>query len=119
MQHLPDITSQLSYSELFNAFKVQLAKDCQQSNFPNEFVSKLVPDYASIHRELSNALQRYENKTDFHLQHLLYRVDISEAQLKKYLNSQPDESYFDVIAELIIKRELQKVVIKQFYKSAE
>jgi hypothetical protein len=49
---------------------------------------------------------------------LLYRIDISEAQLKRYL-SELNEPYFSVIAELIIKRVLQKVVIRQYYKSNE
>jgi hypothetical protein len=51
--------------------------------------------------------------------HLLYRVDISEAQLKRYLSEAKNESYFNVIAELIIKRVLQKVVVKQYYKNRE
>jgi hypothetical protein len=50
---------------------------------------------------------------------LLYRIDISEAQLKRYLNKNKDESHFNVIAELIIKRVLQKVVIRQMYKNSE
>jgi hypothetical protein len=50
---------------------------------------------------------------------LLYRIDISEAQLKRYLNENKNESYFNVIAELIIKRVLQKVVIRQHYKNKE
>ena len=48
---------------------------------------------------------------------LLYRIDISEAQLKRYLLENKSDNYFNVIAELIIKRVLQKVVIKQFYKN--
>jgi hypothetical protein len=50
---------------------------------------------------------------------LLYLIDISEAQLKKYLTENKKETHFNVIAELIIKRVLQKVVIKQYYKSKE
>jgi len=50
---------------------------------------------------------------------LLNRIDISEAQLKKYLNENRNEDRFNVIAELIIKRVLQKVVIRQHYKSNE
>jgi hypothetical protein len=34
MQDLPTIKSQLSSKDLFDAFKRQLAKDCEQSNFP-------------------------------------------------------------------------------------
>jgi hypothetical protein len=50
---------------------------------------------------------------------LLYRVDISEAHLKKYLNEANNENHLSTIAELIIKRVLQKVVIKQYYKLNE
>jgi hypothetical protein len=40
-------------------------------------------------------------------------------QLKKYLNENKNESRFKVIAELIIKRVLQKVVIKHHYRNNE
>jgi hypothetical protein len=50
---------------------------------------------------------------------LLYRVDISEVQLKKYLNEATNENHLSAIAELVIKRVLQKVVIKQYYKLNE
>ncbi|MBK7651621.1 MAG: hypothetical protein IPJ20_14025 [Flammeovirgaceae bacterium] len=53
-------------------------------------------------------MQRNEKRSDFNLMHLLYRIDISEAQLEKYLNEYKNETYFNVIAELIIKRVLQK-----------
>jgi hypothetical protein len=50
---------------------------------------------------------------------LLYRIDISEGQLKKYLNENQNENHLITIADLIIKRVLQKVVIKQYYKRKE
>lgn len=117
MQNLPDIKNQLSSKDLFEAFKKQLAKDFEQGNFPADFVEALVPDYSSIHEKIAFELQRNEKKTDFNLMQLLYRIDISEAQLKRYLLENKSDNYFNVIAELIIKRVLQKVVIKQFYKN--
>jgi ribosomal protein S15P/S13E len=116
---VPDLRNQLSSNDMFNAFKLQLIKDFEQSNFPSDFVNALEPDYASIHHAITQELQRHEHKTDFHLMNLLYRIDISEAQLKRYLNENKDETYYHVIAELVIKRVLQKVVIKQYYKSNE
>ena len=116
MQNLPDIQNQLSSKGLFDTFKKQLAKDFEQSNFPSEFVDGLEPDYNSIHSKIAFELQRHEKKSDFNLMNLLYRIDISEHQLKQYLNKDKNESHFNVIAELIIKRVLQKVVIRQFYK---
>lgn len=47
--------------------------------------------------------------------HLLNRIDISEAQLRRYLTESGTENYFLLNAELIIKRVLQKVVVKQYY----
>jgi len=119
MQNLPNLTHQLSSKELFDDFKKQLVKDFDQSNFPSGFVDALEPDYMSIHEKITFELQRNESKTDFNLMNLLYRIDISEAQLKKHLSRDKDENHFNVIAELIIKRTLQKVVIKRYYKHLE
>jgi len=119
MQNLPTINNQLSRKDLFIAFKTQLVKDFEQSNFPADFVEALEPNYNSMHQQIAFELQRNEKKTDFNLMQLLYRIDISEAQLKRYLNENRNENYFNVIAELIIKRVLQKVVIKQYYKNNE
>jgi len=119
MQNLPDLKNQLTSSDLFDAFKKQLVKDFEQSNFPAGFVAALEPGYKNILEKIAFELQRNEKKTDFNLMNLLYRIDISEAQLARYLNENSNENYFIVIAELIIKRVLQKVVIRQYYKNTE
>lgn len=119
MQNHLEVINQLSSKELFAAFKQQLKKDFEQSNFSVDFVEKLEPDYNSIHKKIASELQRHEARTDFNVMHLLYRIDISEGQLKRYLNAHKNESYHQVIAELIIKRVLQKVVVKRFYKNKE
>jgi disulfide oxidoreductase YuzD len=117
MPHLPNITNQLTSKELFDAFKAQLARDFDQSNFQSDFVAALEPDYQRIHEKIMHELQQNEKRADFNLMHLLYRVDISEAQLKRYLSESKGEGHFHVIAELIIKRVLQKVVIRRYYKN--
>jgi len=119
MQNLPNIRNQLSSKGLFDAFKMQLVKDFEQSNFPTEFVAALEPEYNSIHEKIVLELHRTEKRSDFNLSRLLNRIDISDAQLKRYLNEYKNESRFIVIAELIIKRVLQKVVIKEHYKNKE
>jgi hypothetical protein len=116
MQELLRVNDHLSSQDLFDAFKMQLAKDFEQSNFQADFIKSLEPDYASIHEKIVSELQRSEKRADSNLMSLLYRVDISEVQLKKYLNNRRNENRLSTIAELIIKRVLQKVVIKQYYK---
>ena len=117
MQNLPNIKNQLSRKDLFDSFRIQLAKDFEQSSFSADFIEALEPNYTIIHEKIALELERNEKRTDLNLMKLLNRIDISEVQLKKYLNEYKNENYFNVIAELIIKRVLQKVVIKQRYKN--
>lgn len=117
MQNLPDINYQLSGKDLFDAFKLQLAKDFEQSNFPSAFAADLEPDYRGIVEKIAHEIQLNEKRTDFNVIQILYRIDISETQLKKYLTKYENDSYYNVLAELIIKRVLQKVVTKQHYKA--
>lgn len=119
MQDLPDLKNKLNSKDLFDAFKRQLVKDFEQCNFPVEFVEGLEPNYNRILEKIVIELHRNENRSDSNVMHLLYRIDISEAQLKKHLNQFDGENYFNVIAELIIKRVLQKVVVKQYFKNKE
>ncbi len=119
MENLPEPKNQLSSRDLFVAFKQQLAKDFEQSNLPASFVESLEANYDRIHEKIVSELRRHEKRSDFNMMQLLYRIDISEAQLKKYLNKDATRTHFDVIAELIIKRVLQKVVTKSFYKNKE
>lgn len=119
MQNQPDIRNQISRKDLFDAFKTQLSKDFEQSNFPAGFVDTLTPDYLSILETITLELERNEKRTDANIMQLLYRIDINEAQLKRHLNNHKDESHLKLIAELIIKRVLQKIVIKQYYKNTE
>ena len=118
MEDLLNIRNQLSHKDLFEKFKVQLAKDFEQSNFSAEFVAGLEPDYTTILEIIARELKRNEKKSETNLMQLLYRVDISEAQLKRYLNERGEDDHFNVLAELIIKRVLQKVVIKQYYRGS-
>lgn len=115
MQNISTLKNQLNIKDLFNAFKTQLAKDFDQSNFPSDFVEALEPDYVSILERIASELEGNGGESD--LVRLLYRIDISELQLKKYFNRHKTEKYLNVIAELIIKRVLQKVVLKQFYST--
>jgi len=110
------INDHLSSKDLFEAFKIQLAKDFEQSNFDRGFIKDLEPDYSSIHEKIVGELYRSEKKADSHLMQLLNRIDISEAQLRRYLSEHKNENRLSTIAELIIKRVLQKVVIKQHFK---
>lgn len=117
MQNIVPVNDQLSRRDLFEAFRQQLAKDFEQSNFEANFVQDLEPDYSHIREKIAHELQRSEKRADADLLRLLYRIDISEFQLKQYLNENRNQNHLNTIAELMIKRVLQKVVTRHFYKN--
>jgi hypothetical protein len=119
MEEVVKMEDYLNSKDLFDAFTLQLTKDFEQSNFPSDFIKDLPADYTRIHQKIVDELHRSETRADTNLMNLLYRIDISEAQLKKYLHEHADKNHLSVIAGLIIKRVLQKVVIKKYYKRSE
>lgn len=119
MQEVVHQNDQFNSKDLFDAFKIQLAKDFGQSNFDAEFIMALEPDYVRIHDKIVQQLQLSEKRADSHVMQLLNRIDISETQLKNHLHERVNENRLATIADLIIKRVLQKIVIKQYYKKNE
>ena len=47
---------------------------------------------------------------------LLYRIDVSEGKIKSLLQNEPGKNAGDLIAVLIIERQLQKIKTRQQYK---
>ncbi len=50
---------------------------------------------------------------------ILYHIDLSDEQVKKAVESNSTEPFSEIMTDLIIKRELQKVVIRNHYKSRQ
>jgi len=50
---------------------------------------------------------------------LLYKIDVSESQIAKAAALEPDTDFTQVLTKLIISRCLQKVLIRNYYKSCE
>jgi hypothetical protein len=59
-------------------------------------------------------------KTDFNsLVQLLYRIDISEAKLKQALKENEGKNTGEILAEMTIERQMQKIKSRQQYKRDE
>lgn len=59
-------------------------------------------------------------RSDFQkLVSILYRVDVSESKLKHLLKENPDFDAANIITDLIIERQLQKIRSRQEYRKDE
>jgi cellulose biosynthesis protein BcsQ len=106
----------LKMPALLRDLLLQLIKDFQTALLP----VTLDPDELYSFEGLC---QRIETAMDEHLQragtlkNLLNRVDLSEKQIKKVIPGALNTN-LRMLSELIVKRELQKVVIRYWYQQA-
>lgn len=115
MDELQDINSGISKPELFEKFKLQLQKDFEYCGLNGKFAADLIPDYRLVVNSLDSELEKIV-KMSGKLSELLYRIDISEMQIKK-ASASSSNSFNGVVAELIVKRELQKIIIKEHFRN--
>jgi hypothetical protein len=81
----------------------------------------LEPTQSYTLQELKELLAKHVNQllqTNFEqLVNLLYRIDVSEKNLKALLAQNPKQDAGDIIAVLIIERQLQKIKSRQQFKT--
>lgn len=81
----------------------------------------LEPTRSYTLQELKELLAKHVNnllQTNFEqLVNLLYRIDVSEKNLKALLAQNPKQDAGDIIAVLIIERQLQKIKSRQQFKT--
>ena len=63
---------------------------------------------AHVDTLLSDSMDRF--------MHFLYRIDVSENQIMLYKNEMKDSSYNEILTELIIHRELKKVITRDYFR---
>ncbi|HWY12950.1 MAG TPA: hypothetical protein VN026_16565 [Bacteroidia bacterium] len=115
MEELPDLNTGISKPDLFEKFKIQLRKDFENCGLDPEFTINLIPDYDLIFSVVNLEIEKINKSRSNKLNELLYRIDISEQQIKKAFAANSNSTLNEIISELIIKRELQKIVIKEHY----
>lgn len=107
----------LEEEEIREKLVLQLQKDFSEFGFEfnvntlnKNFINELMP-------QLIHCIQQLIHQNYSKLLNLFYRIDLPEERLKRelHLNNGMKQDA-EIIAELILKRELQKVVFKKIYK---
>jgi hypothetical protein len=88
-------------------------------NYLEQELALDIPAHCSF-GELKEKLSRHINQLVEHdfekLVRLLYRIDVNEAKLKHILREHPNENAGNLIAELIIERQIQKINTREQFK---
>ena len=90
----------------------QLIKDFEGAGVSAENIAP-AGDPKKIRGAVLTSVKEAQRGSGDQLQRLLYRVDVSEAQLRRYCDKFPMRAFEEVVAELIVMRTLQKVILKK------
>ena len=112
---IPDVLNSLEKPDLFEKFKIQLNRDFELCGFLDYAPQIKSNDLTHIYNEVLNSITQLEKKDSGGLMNLLYRIDLTELQIKNAANKEPERPMQQIMTELIIKRILQKVILKQLY----
>ena len=104
----------LQKPEWLERFKAQVCKDFELAGVLQHLPFMETHTLDALQQSFYQSVVKLE--TGHALKTLLYRIDLTEKQIAIAAHEQPGKPLQLVLAELMIKRILQKVVLKELYK---
>ncbi len=105
--------SVLLQPDRFEKFKIQTRKDYELAGASQHLPYLETTTLVELESEFYNSVLKLDAVN--HLSNVLYRIDITELQIQETVRKFPEETFQKLIARLMIKRILQKIVLKDFY----
>ena len=94
----------------------ELLIDLLKKDLQIELAAKI--SFEKIKEKLIERINYLINNNFEELINLLYKIDVNEAKLKKLLKENSDSDAANIIADLIIKRQLEKIKTREQFKAA-
>ncbi len=110
-----DITRYKDREEILRKTVKQIEKDFIQFGFHIEFPEDLKYAYYSLFDQLKKFIQQIMTESTETFYSLLYRIDLSERAIHEEAKKNPETELEDIITHLILNRELQKVLTREYY----
>lgn len=106
----------------------------QRQEFIVQTAQQIIKDFAEFGIDIrfsgdtDGAYQELFNQLEYHIRgilqgkqdtffHMLYRIDVSDKSIKRSIALHPDETLESVLADVIIQRELKKVLLRYYFKT--
>jgi len=95
----------------------QIKKDFNWFSYEITFVGNAESPYQELYSQILPLIEELLNDDYPKLMAMLYRIDIDEEFLNRQLKATAHADTDEVITDLILKRELQKVIIRDMYSN--
>lgn len=119
-EHFPSLSELSAYYhriDLLEKVVEQVKKDFNWFNFEIIFTGEKESPYQELYQQILPLIDSLLNDDYPKLMSMLYRIDIDQDFLNRQLKESAQADTDEVITDLIIKRELQKVIIRGMYNS--
>lgn len=113
-----DLAPYTNRLDLLNLTVEQIKKDFNLFGAEISFSGRTESAYLELFQQIKPYIESLLNHNYEKLLTLLYRIDVTEKSISNIVLNAGDEMVNEM-TDLIIKRELQKVVIREYYKQTE
>jgi hypothetical protein len=111
-----DLQKACRKNELIIETAHQIQKDFGEFGLSITFSGNAASFYDELFSQMKVHVENLISESLSRFMHFLYRIDISEKQISLYEKEIQEASYSEVITELIIHRELKKVITRDFFR---
>jgi hypothetical protein len=112
-----DLSKYFNQLDLIKQTAAQIIKDFDMFGMEVKFSGNAYNAYEELFDQIEPHIKKLIDANHSKFIGILYRIDLNDDQVRKAVNENSSEPFSEIITDLIIKRELQKVVIRNHYKS--
>jgi len=118
---MTDITPYLNRLDILNETAKQIVKDFGMIGL--EIIPITIGTgnagnaYAELFSQILPLVEKLQKESFQNFYRLMYRIDISENQIRKMVEQEKDKSFTEIVTDLILKREILKVVTRKHFTS--
>jgi hypothetical protein len=114
---LSELSAYYSRTDLLEKVVTQIKKDFNWFSFEITFKGDQESPYQELYTQILPLIEELLNDDYPKLMAMLYRIDLDEEFLNRKLKENTQADTDEVITDLILKRELQKVIIREMYSA--
>ena len=108
-----DLTPYLNRLDLLNDTADQIIKDFGMVGLEIKFSGNADNAYTELFSQILPLVEKMQKENFQNFYNLMYRIDISETKIKKEVALAKDKSFSEIVTDMILKRELLKVVTRK------
>ena len=105
--------------DIIRQVAAQVMKDLEMFGLEIHFTGLQEQAYVELFDQIRPIIDHLQQSDQQKLLGMLYRIDLDEDQVSLVLKQNGTEAFPDALTDLILKRELQKVVLRMTFRGQE